>query len=270
MTDDTLLPFAFPAVARKKVTAAFDGGRITSDGGVMLFAAADRRLGIRASWRLRSPTGAIPTASSTFCRTSCAPASWRSPAALRMPTISTGCASIRRSSWPATGFPTAAAICARSRRCRVGRTLPPARVDPADGCHGRSLLRELCLPPEAVTLDIDDTVDVVHGHQQLSLFNAHYDERCFLPIHVYDTATSRPVAIILRPGKTPRATSPWPSAPPDPAHPSALAGDSHHHPRRRPLWSARSDGVVRAQRHRLCVRAARQRGARPRGRRGRR
>ena len=45
-------------------------------------------------------------------------------------------------------------------------------------------------PPVAVTLDIDDTVDVVHGHQQLSLFNAHYDERCFLPIHVYDTATS--------------------------------------------------------------------------------
>ena len=33
--------------------------------------------------------------------------------------------------------------------------------------------------------------------------NAHYDERCFLPIHVYDTATSRPVAVILRPGKTP-------------------------------------------------------------------
>jgi hypothetical protein len=26
---------------------------------------------------------------------------------------------------------------------------------------------------------------------------------CFLPIHVYDTATSRPVAVILRPGKTP-------------------------------------------------------------------
>jgi hypothetical protein len=43
----------------------------------------------------------------------------------------------------------------------------------------------------------------VHGRQQLSLFNAHYDERCFRPIHVYDTATSRPVAILLRPGKTP-------------------------------------------------------------------
>jgi hypothetical protein len=37
----------------------------------------------------------------------------------------------------------------------------------------------------------------------LSLFNAHYDERCFLPIHVYDTERSRPVVVILRPGKTP-------------------------------------------------------------------
>jgi len=27
--------------------------------------------------------------------------------------------------------------------------------------------------PKAITLDIDDTADTVHGHQQLSLFNAH-------------------------------------------------------------------------------------------------
>ena len=58
-------------------------------------------------------------------------------------------------------------------------------------------------PPRSVTLDIDDTCDVVHGHQQLSLFNAHYDKRCFLPIHVYDTDRSRPVNRVLRPGKTP-------------------------------------------------------------------
>src|ERR1022692_693245 len=46
MSEDSLLPFHFPAVARKKITAAFDGGRITSDGGVMLLAAAERRMGI--------------------------------------------------------------------------------------------------------------------------------------------------------------------------------------------------------------------------------
>ena len=32
---------------------------------------------------------------------------------------------------------------------------------------------------------------------------ASYDERCLLPIHVYDTATSRPVAVLLRIGTTP-------------------------------------------------------------------
>jgi hypothetical protein len=58
-------------------------------------------------------------------------------------------------------------------------------------------------PPKAITLDIDDTADTVHGHQQLSLFNAHYDERCFLPIHVYDADTGHCVLTILRPGKTP-------------------------------------------------------------------
>jgi hypothetical protein len=91
-------------------------------------------------------------------------------------------------------------------------------------------------PPRAVILDIDDTLDVVHGHQQLALFNAHYDERCFLPIHVYDTATSRPVAVLLRPGKTPsgveirghlrrlvrRIRSQWPDTR------LTIRGDSHY------------------------------------------
>ena len=58
-------------------------------------------------------------------------------------------------------------------------------------------------PPAAVTLDIDDTCDVVHGYQQLSFWNGHHGERCFMPIHVYDTATGRPVAMLLRTGKTP-------------------------------------------------------------------
>jgi Transposase DDE domain group 1 len=34
-------------------------------------------------------------------------------------------------------------------------------------------------------------------------WKAHYGERCFLPIHVYDAATGRPVVVILRRGKTP-------------------------------------------------------------------
>jgi hypothetical protein len=57
--------------------------------------------------------------------------------------------------------------------------------------------------PGRIVLDIDDTEDRVHGRQELALFHAHYDGRCFLPIHVYEATTGKPVAVILRPGKTP-------------------------------------------------------------------
>jgi hypothetical protein len=46
MSDDTTLPLSFPAVGRKKLTAAFDGGRITSDGGVLLLGEVELQLGI--------------------------------------------------------------------------------------------------------------------------------------------------------------------------------------------------------------------------------
>ncbi len=46
MAHDTTQPFRYPAILGKKFTAAFDGGRLSSDGGVMLLAEAARRMGI--------------------------------------------------------------------------------------------------------------------------------------------------------------------------------------------------------------------------------
>ena len=49
-----------------------------------------------------------------------------------------------------------------------------------DGGAYRSVLRKLSQSaPEDAIFDIDDTVDEVHGGQQLSFWNAHYDCRCF-------------------------------------------------------------------------------------------
>ena len=56
--------------------------------------------------------------------------------------------------------------------------------------------------PKRITLDIDDTFDAVHGGQQLRLFNAHYDEYGFQPIVVFDGA-GRFIAAMLRPAKRP-------------------------------------------------------------------
>ena len=45
-------------------------------------------------------------------------------------------------------------------------------------------------PPAAVTLDIDDTCDFVHGYQQLSFWNGHYGESCFLPFSFSGTLSA--------------------------------------------------------------------------------
>jgi hypothetical protein len=204
MDDDTMLPFPLPAVGRKKVVAAFDGGRLTSEGGAMLLSLAERRLNLAE--RL---AGGI--------------ADHRDPSRVLHPL-----ADIRRARMLAIacGYEDAddldhlradpALKLACGRLPDTGRDLPSqptvSRWENAPSLREmiglmRIMVDVYCAsyarPPAAVTLDIDDTCDVVHGHQQLSLFNAHYGERCFLPIHVYDTATSRPVAVLLRPGKTP-------------------------------------------------------------------
>ena len=44
--EDTDFPFTLPSTGGKKVTAAFDGGLISSNGGVLLLAGADKRLGL--------------------------------------------------------------------------------------------------------------------------------------------------------------------------------------------------------------------------------
>jgi hypothetical protein len=46
MGNDTEFLFDLPSVARKKVTAAFDGGLISMNGGIGLLAAADKTLGL--------------------------------------------------------------------------------------------------------------------------------------------------------------------------------------------------------------------------------
>jgi hypothetical protein len=57
--------------------------------------------------------------------------------------------------------------------------------------------------PSEIHLDIDDTDDLVHGGQQLALFNTHAGGHCFQPILIFEALTGRPVFAMLRPGKRP-------------------------------------------------------------------
>ncbi len=56
-----------------------------------------------------------------------------------------------------------------------------------------------------ITIDVDPTEDPAHGHQQLALFNGHYDSWCYLPLLAFVTFGEEPeqqlVAAILRGGR---------------------------------------------------------------------
>jgi hypothetical protein len=204
MTDNTILPFSFPTVSRKKVTAAFDGGRLTSDGGVMLLALADRRVGVAEKlscvfpeWR--DPSRIVHSLAdmirARIFAIACGYEDGNDLDRLRNdPAFKLACGRLPDTDRDLCSQPTLSRL--ENAPClREAIRLSYALVDLWMDSYERA--------PSTVTLDIDDTVDVVHGRQQLSLFNAHYDEHCFLPIHVYDTERSRPVAVVLRPGKTP-------------------------------------------------------------------
>jgi len=57
--------------------------------------------------------------------------------------------------------------------------------------------------PEGIILDLDDTDDETHGHQQLRLFNAFHDMFCYMPMHIYEGKSGKLITAILRPGKRP-------------------------------------------------------------------
>ncbi len=206
-SDDSALRFSFPAVGGKKITAAFDGGRLTSDGGVLLLAQAERAMGICRKLAAciadpRDPTRVIHRLDDilrarVFAIT-CGYEDADDLDALRDdPGFRLALGKLPGSGAGLASQPT------MSRWENAPTTRELARMMAA-------MIGVYCAsypaPPTAVTLDIDDTCDVVHGYQQLSFWNGHHGERCFLPIHVYDTATGRPVAMLLRTGKTPSGT----------------------------------------------------------------
>jgi hypothetical protein len=204
MEEDTLLPFSFPAVARKKVIAAFDGGMLSSDAGVLLLRGVEKQCGIAqrlaACLNDKRDPDLIKHSVEEMIR-------------LRMFAIAAGYEDandfdrlrfdpifkMAAGRPPESGDP----LCSQPTLSRLENA--PSRTELLRMML--AMIDQFCASykraPRSILLDIDDTFDAVHGNQQLSLFNAHYDERCFLPIHIYEGMSGKPVAMILREGKTP-------------------------------------------------------------------
>jgi hypothetical protein len=198
-----ILP-GFPPVAGKPVHVAFDGGRMTSDTGILLLAAIEQRLGIagrladciedpRAPERVRHTLAemiryrALLIAAGYPDGNDCD--ALKSDPAFKM--------AIGR--LPESG----ADLCSQPTISRLENLPGPVALKRMMAAMVDLFCDSFEQVPRRILLDIDDTEDRVHGGQQLALFNAYYDSRCFQPIHIYEAASGKPVAIILRPGKTP-------------------------------------------------------------------
>ena len=189
-------------VCGKPIIARFDGGQLSSDGGLLALREVERRLGIaerlaaciedpRAPERVRHGIADILR--------------------FRMLMIAAGyedgndADSLRHDpvfKLALDHLPDGAALCSQPTISRL-ENLPGPR---ALLRMARAMVGLYCSSfrqvPRRITLDVDDTFDAVHGGQQMRLFNAYYDEYGFQPIVVFD-GEGRPVAAMLRPARRP-------------------------------------------------------------------
>jgi hypothetical protein len=202
MVDSTpLLPGLSP-VQGKAIVARFDGGRLSSEGGLLALREIEHRLGVadRLAACLTDPR---------------APARVEHRLAeiirFRMLMIAAGYAdgndadTLRRDPMfklALERLPSDDELCSQSTISRL-ENLPDTR---ALLRLGRALIEQYCASfrkgPKRIILDVDDTFDRVHGAQQLRLFNAYHDDYGFQPIVVFD-GEGRFVTALLRPGRRP-------------------------------------------------------------------
>ena len=203
MVDPALPLPGLSQIDGKELVARFDGGRLSSDGGLLVLREIERRLSIADRLAAciedpRDPDSTVHTLADII--------------RFRLLMIAAG----YEDGNDATGLridplfklalervPSDRDLCSQSTISRL-ENLPDARTLLR---LGGALIDLYCASfrqvPRRITLDIDDTFDAVHGSQQLRLFNAHYDDYGFQPIVVFDQ-DGRFVTALLRPAKRPK------------------------------------------------------------------
>ena len=176
----------------RQVLAAFDGGEITSDAGILLLRESDRQLSLSKRMAScfedhRTPNRIKHSLSDLLAQRTTAMAlgyedlndhdTLRHDPALRL------LSSSERDT-----------LAASSTLCRLEHSREAAnpRYNAfVPKLHKlQSLLVDVFLdhhdtPPERIILDIDATDIQAHGHQEGSFFHGYYEHRCFLPLYVF-------------------------------------------------------------------------------------
>ena len=204
MTKCTQAFFDFPLCKRRRVETSFDGGDITSDGGVLLVRQVDRAIGL---------TQAIGRALADERRQASCQHDALSLLRQRVYALALGYEdlndhqSLRADLALQTAVERDDVLASSSTLCRWEN-----RADREAAWRMHQVLVEQFIgsfkrAPKKLILDFDATDDTVHGKQEGRFFHGYYDQYCFLPLYVF--CGEQLLVSYLRPSKIDAAKHAW-------------------------------------------------------------
>jgi hypothetical protein len=198
------LPLTLPLPGRKPVLADWDGGELSSDGGVLLLALADRSL------KLASRLTAVVSDA-------------RSPELIKHPLLAlfqqriyqialgyedcNDAQTLRHDPLLKTVLgrtPKAVPLAGQSTLSRFENAVTAEDLSRLEGVLQDLFVESCGATPREIVIDLDPYDDPCHGQQQGVLFNGYYDCHCYLPLLIcgtVDGGQQRLIGVVLRGGK---------------------------------------------------------------------
>ncbi len=204
MTNCTQQSFAFPACKRRGVEANFDGGDITSDGGVLLLRQVDQRLGLSA---------AVTRALVDPRRQASCLHQGETLVRQRLYALALGYEdlndhqSLRADVAMQTAVDRESVLASSATLCRWENRADREAAWKLHEVLVDQFVASFKRAPKKLVLDFDATDDVVHGSQEGRFFHGYYDHYCFLPLYVF--CRDQLLVSYLRPSKIDGAKHAW-------------------------------------------------------------
>jgi hypothetical protein len=199
MTDDIESPLHLPPLEDKAIVVDFDGGRLSSDGGLILLGDPDDQIGLTRDLAAvlrdpRDPRRVDFTNHDLLKQRVLQIAAGYEDAndanTLRHdPIFKLLLGRLPESGPPLASQPTISRFenrISRTELYRMARVL----VDQFIASYERV--------PKLIVLDFDDTEDPAHGEQEQIRYDGYYGGYCFLPLHLYEGLSGRLITTIFK------------------------------------------------------------------------
>jgi Transposase DDE domain group 1 len=196
--------FHFAPVKGRKVSAAFTGAAVTSDAGVQLLRAADRKLGLLGTvarvWRDRRNPDLIVHELVDLLRQ-------------RVYGLCAGYedlndhAHLRTDPCWQSAVEREDELASAPTLCRLENAFSRADAVAVNTLLVEQFIGSFATPPSELVLDFDATDIPLHGQQEKRFFHGYYDQHCYLPLYVF--CGERLLVAYLRPADIDAARHAW-------------------------------------------------------------